>query len=121
MWEFGLQDHWVNEAFFIPGADACFAKKKVSTKLVPIKLVDLTSPFLILGIGLGLSLFCFLIELIVAKYHHEMNQEKKGVGAVENVNRRAAAFDKQTKPLKNGGHQGDNQIIEKESQVVELN
>ena len=103
MWEFGLQDHWVNEAFFIPGADACFAKKKVSTKLVPIKLVDLTSPFLILGIGLGLSLFCFLIELIVAKYHHEMNQEKKGVGAVENVNRRAAAFDKQTKPLKNGG------------------
>ena len=38
-----------------------------------IKLVDLTGAFLILGIGLGAGILCFLIELIVAKYRREMN------------------------------------------------
>ena len=48
------------------------SKNAPSAKDVPIKLVDLTGAFLILGIGLGLGILCFLMELIVAKYKHEM-------------------------------------------------
>ena len=36
-------------------------------------MIDLSSAFLILGIGLGLAVLCFLLELIVAKYQKEMN------------------------------------------------
>ena len=45
MWEYGLLDHWVEEAFHIPGAEKCFVKEK-STKKAAIKLVDLTGAFL---------------------------------------------------------------------------
>ena len=34
--------------------------------------MDLTSAFFILGIGTGLSILCFLLELIVGKYKREM-------------------------------------------------
>ena len=71
-WEFGLVDHWVNEGFYIPGTDKCFDNKPKKARDVPINLVDLTGAFLILGIGLGLAILNFLIELIVAKYRHEM-------------------------------------------------
>ena len=57
---------------FVPGNDRCLDENPPSAKDVPIKLVDLTGAFLILGIGLGLGILCFLIELIVAKYKHEM-------------------------------------------------
>ena len=78
MWEYGLLDHWVEEAFHIPGAEKCFVKEK-STKKAAIKLVDLTGAFLILGIGLGLATLCFLIERIVFVYQRgmkEMQQEQ---------------------------------------------
>lgn len=110
MWEFGLQDYWVNEAFTIPGANVCFAKKKTSTKVVSIKLVDLTSPFLILGMGLGLALFSFLVEVVVSKYHHEMKRQKEDVAVY--ANHRLAGFDEQTKTLKS--------VIEEEPEIVEL-
>ena len=72
LWETGLLDKFVNDYFNVPNAEKCFSKKKSSAKDVPIKLVDLTGAFLILGIGLGAGILCFLIELIVAKFRREM-------------------------------------------------
>ena len=78
MWEFGLLDHWTDETFHVPNAEKCFdVKQRKSTKNVPIKLVDLTGAFLILGIGLGLAVLCFLLEIIVAKYQREMKQQQR--------------------------------------------
>ena len=51
-------------------ADKCFAKKEKASsniQMVRIKLEDLASAFLILGIGIGLSLLCFLVEVFVNK------------------------------------------------------
>ena len=65
--EFGLKQYWVNE--LTPKADKCFATKKneKSVKLVPIHLYDLISAFLILGIGLGLAILCFLLEIVYVR------------------------------------------------------
>ena len=82
IWEFGLLDKFFNYAFIIPNAEKCFAKNENSAKDVPIKLVDLTGAFLILGIGLGLGILCFLIELIIGKYRREM-ELKMGNGRNE--------------------------------------
>ena len=84
-WEYGLIDHAVNEALSIPNAEKCFAKKEPTAKDVPIKLVDLTGAFLILGIGLGAAILCFLIELIVAKYRHETKLMKQVVEEKSNL------------------------------------
>ena len=66
MWEFGLPAYWVKEA--TPKADECFAtKNEKSVKLEPIHLYDLTSAFLILGIGIGLATLTFLLELVYAR------------------------------------------------------
>ena len=65
LWETGMSRVWV--AADIGKADRCFAKKeKASTtiRMVRIKLEDLSSAFLILGIGIGLSLLCFLFEVL---------------------------------------------------------
>ena len=70
------------ELFFVPGSEKCLDKKEKAAKEVPIKLVDLTSAFLILGIGLGLATLCFLIEIIVAKYQKEMKLRKFHVADV---------------------------------------
>ena len=78
---FGIIGKLNRELFFIPGSEKCLNKKQKAAKEVPIKLADLTSAFLILGIGLGASILCFLIELIVAKYKYEMNFRKSKVVA----------------------------------------
>jgi len=73
--ENGLLDFYSNEVLYTPGSggsDQCIKKQKKSAKDVPIKLVDLTSAFFILGIGLGLAILCFLLELIVGKYKREI-------------------------------------------------
>lgn len=66
LWESGLARFWVNTALGLAKAAECFDSKrqKSSARQVPIRLSDLTSAFLILGIGLGLAIFCFLVELI---------------------------------------------------------
>ena len=78
--EFGLMDKFISDAFSIPNAEKCFAKNENSAKDVPIKLVDLTGAFLILGIGLGLGILCFLIELIIGKYRREMELMRGNAG-----------------------------------------
>ena len=68
MWESGLVDYWTKDV--TPKAENCFATKrpkKESIKLVPIHLYDLTSAFLILGIGIGLATLCFLLELVYVR------------------------------------------------------
>lgn len=83
-----LRENWLlhyysNEGLYVPGAsDNCLKEKKKSAKDVPIKLVDLTSAFLILGIGLGLATLFFLLELIVAKYPREMKIRNATVAPV---------------------------------------
>ena len=58
--------YWVKE--MTPKADKCFEKKQELGRQVPIRLADLTSAFLILGIGIGLATFAFCIELIRSSY-----------------------------------------------------
>ena len=72
LWETGLARYWVNE--LVPKAYECYHYgnkiQKVSTRQVPIHLHDLISAFLILGIGIGLATFSFLLELIYLKFAH---------------------------------------------------
>ena len=68
LWETGLARVWADELVPI-SAHRCSAKKpKASTRQVGIKLVDLTSAFLILGIGFGLGLLSFLVEIITGRF-----------------------------------------------------
>ena len=68
IWEFGLMQHWMKE--IIPRAEQCFltTNQEKSARQVPIRLYDLISAFLILGIGLGLATLIFLMELIYLKF-----------------------------------------------------
>lgn len=70
LWERGLMMFWVKTLPTVPKANECFAdtKNQVS-RLVPIQLSDLTSAFLILGIGIGLATLSFLLELIYFKMY----------------------------------------------------
>ena len=66
LWESGLMRFWVNN--LIPKAYECFAdNKRRVARLSPIQLSDLTSAFLILGIGVGLATLSFLLELVFFK------------------------------------------------------
>ncbi|XP_046445822.1 glutamate receptor ionotropic, delta-1-like isoform X1 [Daphnia pulex] len=65
-WETGILLFWMKNA--IPRAPKCFAKTKPranSAGQMAIKSRDLVAPFLILGIGLGLATFAFLMELVI--------------------------------------------------------
>ena len=72
LWESGLVGTWVYNN--VPKADQCFTSQRRrnsnDARQVAIKLYDLTSAFLILGIGLGLSSVCFLFELV----HHRIKR-----------------------------------------------
>ena len=77
LWETGLLNIWGKWDFDIPGVDdKCLSKKSESAddakKATPLKLANYKVAFSLLGIGLGLATLCFLMELIVAKYKHEM-------------------------------------------------
>ena len=64
LWETGLTRFWI--IHLLASADVCFDKKppKAADKPTPIKLVDLASAFLVLGIGLGLGIICFISEIM---------------------------------------------------------
>ena len=72
LWETGLPPFWMENE--LPQAPKCFAKTKSETvsKKAPIRLNDLIGPFFILGIGLGLATFAFLLEVIFFKYRQTM-------------------------------------------------
>ncbi len=65
LWESGLVRFWVGDS--IARADECFAtnkNRKDVVRQVSIRLYELTSAFLILGIGLGLAILCFFTEIL---------------------------------------------------------
>ncbi|KAK4012732.1 hypothetical protein OUZ56_024968 [Daphnia magna] len=70
LWETGLTNFWAYKVFLpsVPRADQCFVKSthRVS-RIVPIQLSDLTSAFLIFGIGMGLATLSFLLEVTILK------------------------------------------------------
>nr|CAH0101184.1 unnamed protein product [Daphnia galeata] len=70
LYESGIVRFWVKQLPTIPKADECFAndKRRVVSRPAPIQLTDLTSAFLILGIGIGLATLAFLLETIYAKW-----------------------------------------------------
>jgi len=63
--EAGLVDHW--KTVYILSIGQCdlntYQKSKKKTK--PIRLIELSSAFFVLGIGLGLSILAFLLERII--------------------------------------------------------
>ncbi|KAI9553417.1 hypothetical protein GHT06_021321 [Daphnia sinensis] len=71
LWETGLAHFWVYKLFppTVPRADQCFVEStnQVSRR-APIQLSDLTSAFLILGIGTGLAVLSFLTELLYSRF-----------------------------------------------------
>ena len=74
LWETGLPPLWTKNS--LPPASICFAKAKANTsKKVPIRLNDLTGPFFVLGIGLSLAIFVFLMEIIFFKFRKLMTDK----------------------------------------------
>ena len=70
LYESGIVRFWVKQLPTIPKADECFAndKRRVVSRPAPIQLTDLTSAFLVLGIGIGLATLVFLLETIYSKW-----------------------------------------------------
>jgi ionotropic glutamate receptor len=58
--------HWLKNN--LPYVDKCLAKSNESARQKPIKLVDLTSAFFILGIGVSLALLSFLTEVFYFRF-----------------------------------------------------
>ena len=69
LWETGLMIHWIRTNSPSMNVDRCLAKSKDSARQKPIKLVDLTSAFFILGIGTGVAMIRFLYELIYFHFY----------------------------------------------------
>jgi hypothetical protein len=85
LWEAGIPPFSVKNA--MPGAEKCLAKTKprASSREVPIRLADLMGAFFILGIGLSLALFAFLVEIIFKRLQISMQENcPKAKQSIEN-------------------------------------
>lgn len=72
--ETGLVRQYVKTLPWIPKADKCFAKEtKKTTNQTSIKLIDLSSAFLILCVGTTVATVAFLFELVI------LSKSRKGV------------------------------------------
>ena len=62
-WESGIFDYWFKK--YEPKIDKCLldSYKDAAPKLKALSLVDMSGPFIILLLGLSLSLVVFLVEL----------------------------------------------------------
>jgi len=76
MGEAGLHDYWTSK--YVKKTDRCNLDKyqEENSKPRAIKLVELSSPFLVLCIGLGLSALTFLIERVVF-YGKKIREQRK--------------------------------------------
>lgn len=65
LWETGFPEYWVKNS--MPHAQKCFEKIDLRKTAVrkPISFDDLAGAFLILGVGVSLATFFFLLENIV--------------------------------------------------------
>lgn len=67
----GLFQHWRKRSVSV---DKCkIDKKNHKEKVEPIKLIHLSSAFLVLGVGLSLGFLVFLLEKIFAKLLKKTN------------------------------------------------
>lgn len=68
MWEYGILDKWKRD--MQPARiELCAAGNKKNGPVAQqssIKLIDLSSAFFVLGVGVSVSLIAFLFEIIVA-------------------------------------------------------
>ena len=64
MWQAGINAYWMQNSY--PSyVDECIAPPKDEAKQVPIKLMEVSSAYVILGIGSGLTMVIFVVELLV--------------------------------------------------------
>lgn len=66
LWESGQFPYWTNKV--VPQSPKCFIKENPRNNVsrqVPIQLKDLMSAFFILGVGLSLATFVFIVEKII--------------------------------------------------------
>ena len=64
MWQAGINAYWMQNSY--PSyVDQCIMPPKEEAKQVPIKLMEVSSAYVILGIGSGLSVFFFILELVI--------------------------------------------------------
>ena len=64
MMEMGLTDYWVKK--YTPNIDQCLLNNRKSTapRQISLKLLNLSSVFVVLGIGFAISFLVFLLEQI---------------------------------------------------------
>lgn len=74
MWESGINSYWMKNSYpsFV---EECIIPPKDEAKQVAIKLKELTSAYLILGIGSGLSMIFFFFELFYGSRKNKTNVE----------------------------------------------
>lgn len=65
LWETGLPQYWVKNS--IPRAPKCFEKISPRKAAIPkpIRLDDLAGAFLVMGVGVSVATFFFLMENII--------------------------------------------------------
>ena len=71
LWETGLISYWASKTIPKISEKCISGSDKKEAAVAPIKTVDLISAFLILGIGIGVSVLAFLLELIYFKWQHQ--------------------------------------------------
>lgn len=68
-------EYWLKQN--LPRVDKCLVKRKDTASQTPTKLVDLTSAFFVLGTGIVLTFFCFLLEVIYIKLQSKPRKRKR--------------------------------------------
>ncbi|XP_046450957.1 glutamate [NMDA] receptor subunit 1-like isoform X2 [Daphnia pulex] len=74
--ESGLLPFWLKR--YTPNIDKCLVgKTKPQRRMMPFTLLDLSSAFLFLGIGVGLSFFTFLLEVMTQFKRKQQNKIRR--------------------------------------------
>ena len=63
LWETGLLNYWLRK--YTPNVDKCLKSNPRATRNVSLKLIDLSSAFVLLTIGVGISIIALVAEKIV--------------------------------------------------------
>ena len=71
--EAGLWDHWKKNN--VPSMSRCALIKKSDGKPKPISLIDVSTAFFIVGIGIGLAILALLAEMIAFYWNCEREIE----------------------------------------------
>lgn len=80
-WDFGLTNFLMRK--YLPGTVHCRADQKPKGQSQSFKLVDLTSAFFLLGVGLCLSSLTFMLETFTGRYLSPLYNTKKKYSMTE--------------------------------------